>query len=138
MTTPTQLTVQPMQWTSIKDLRDVAPLSAHDTQLLLELREVLIKHDAVDRFGVTLIHKHFDLAENEDMVEFTDPETRTLIIRPLADASQLKMIETSWKFSRNDSGGTPLINCNTWCHDRCPNKADTSVDTRANAAGPWE
>ncbi|MGH9444140.1 MAG: hypothetical protein ACRD4Q_13765 [Candidatus Acidiferrales bacterium] len=74
----TQVVVQPMLWASTKDIEEVEPVSDKDADVLSELREVLVKHNAVDRFGIMLIHKHFDLAENEQMVEFTDLENRRL------------------------------------------------------------
>lgn len=100
----TQVVVQPMQWASTKDIEEVEPVSDKDAEIFRELREVLVKHNAVDRFGVTLIHKHFDLAENEQLVEFTDLEKRWLMIKPVSDSEALNTIETSWRFSTEPEG----------------------------------
>lgn len=107
----TQLVLQPMQWGSTKDIHDVEPMSDKDSEVLREVREVLLKHDALDRFGVTLIHKHFDLQENEQLVEFTDIDNRRLTIQPVSDSESLNTIETSWKFSKEPSGPQPLTVC---------------------------
>lgn len=38
---------------------DVEEFNPEDAALFLELREVLLRHGAVDRFGVALLHRHF-------------------------------------------------------------------------------
>lgn len=40
-------------------------LNSEGAACLAELREVLGKHDRLNRFGITLIHKHFELSEDE-------------------------------------------------------------------------
>lgn len=112
----TQVVVQPMQWASTRDIHDVEPISDKDAEVLSELREVLLKHNAVERFGVTLIHKHFDLAENEQLVEFTDVDNRRLTIQPVSENKRLTTIETSWKFSPGPSGKQPLTVCVFRCY----------------------
>jgi hypothetical protein len=111
-----QVVVQPMQWASTKDIHEVEPISDKDSEILHQLREVLVKHNAIDRFGVTLIHKHFDLQENEQLVEFTDVENRRLTIQPLADGEAINTIETSWKFSKETGGPHPLTVCVFRCY----------------------
>jgi hypothetical protein len=107
--------VQPVQWASLKDIHAVEPISEADADVLGQLREVLISNKATDRFGVMLIHKHFDLQENEQLVEFTDIESRRLTIRPVSDLEDIKTIETSWKFSADADG----MEVNTVCVSRC-------------------
>lgn len=94
-----QIVMQPMQWATIADVHDVKPLSADDAECLRDLREVLARHGALERFAVTLVHKHFDIAANEQMVEFTDIESRCLTIKPIAEQAGLATLETTWKFS---------------------------------------
>jgi hypothetical protein len=107
--------VHPMQWASTKDIQEVEPISDSDSEVLVQLREVLLKNNAIDRFGVTLIHKHFDLQENEELVEFTDIENRRLTIEPVSAGEGINTIETSWKFSKEAGGMQPL----TVCVQRC-------------------
>src|SRR5579863_719893 len=110
-----QVVVQPMQWAATKDIHEVEPVSDKDSAVLSEVRDVLLKHNALDRFGVMLIHKHFELAENEQLVEFTDEVNRRLTIQPVADGEGIKTIETSWKFSSESGGPKPLMVCVNRC-----------------------
>ena len=40
--------------------------SEKDAVCFKDIREVLIKHNALDRFGMCLIHKHFEMSEDEE------------------------------------------------------------------------
>ncbi|HYO90478.1 MAG TPA: hypothetical protein VEQ40_02535 [Pyrinomonadaceae bacterium] len=51
--------------------------------MVQELVQILKKYDALDRFGLTLLHEHLPLAEDEIMMETTDRAARTQIIRPV-------------------------------------------------------
>jgi hypothetical protein len=110
-----EVVLQPMQWASAKDIQEVEPISDKDSEVLRQLREVLLKNNAIDRFGVTLIHKHFDLQENEQLVEFTDIENRQLTIQPVSEGEGINTIETSWKFSAD----ARVMEVNTVCVLRC-------------------
>jgi hypothetical protein len=83
----------------LPDIDDVAPWGAADQQLFAELRAVLERHDAVSRFGITLLHKHFDVADDEVLLEVCDVENRTLTTRPRskAELSATTLIETNWR-----------------------------------------
>ena len=61
----------------LRDITEVIPLSEKDDELIQELVAVLRKHNALDRFGLTLLHQHFDIGDDEVMVESTDIEART-------------------------------------------------------------
>lgn len=108
----TQVVVQPMLWASTKDIAEVDPVTDKDADVLRDLHEVLMKHNAVDRFGIMLIHKHFDLAENEQMVEFTDVENRRLTLQPMLEGTVANTIQTSWKFpSDPDAPREAMADC---------------------------
>ncbi|RYG88609.1 MAG: hypothetical protein EON58_19865, partial [Alphaproteobacteria bacterium] len=66
-----------MQWASLPDISDVEALSPADHECLDAIRDVLIRHKALGRFGVHLAHRHFDVAADEVLVEYTDIEART-------------------------------------------------------------
>lgn len=84
-----------------KDIHEVEPRLESETAAFIELREVLVRHGLEQKYGLTLLHKHFDLAENEIMVEFTDLETRTLISKPTdADSvSESNIREVTWSLA---------------------------------------
>lgn len=71
-----------------------------DQPLFDEIRTVLEKHGALHRFGVTLLHKHFDVFDGERMVEVCDEEKRTLTLRPVTDplGEDETYVETNWRF----------------------------------------
>jgi hypothetical protein len=50
---------------------------------LEEIRLVLAKHGCLGRFGVALLHSHFDLEDGEMMLETTDLEKREHWVRPV-------------------------------------------------------
>jgi hypothetical protein len=83
----------------LPDIDEVTPLSDADQPCLAEIRAVLAKHDALQRFGVTLLHEHFEVAEEEILVETIDVETRTLTSRPekIAELGNYNSVETSWR-----------------------------------------
>jgi hypothetical protein len=64
-----QVVMQPLQWKTLKDIDEVRRIDDSDSECLEAIRKVLEKHDCLDRFGVTLLHSHFDVAEDEMMLE---------------------------------------------------------------------
>ena len=88
---------------NIKDINEVEPRSAKDDALFAELASVLKKHGALDRFGISLLHTHFDVSEDEIMMETNDPVTRTLIMEPLkkSELEGTEYSETSWHLGPN-------------------------------------
>lgn len=66
---------------SLPHIDHVRALHDDDMECLEELRSVLEKHDRLDRFGIALLHKHFDLQSNEILVEETDEEQRCQTVR---------------------------------------------------------
>jgi hypothetical protein len=95
---------------------DVAPYGPGDSSLFLELREVLIRHGAIDRFGITLLHKHFEIREDETLVESVDAEGRTLTIHPEPINENEKDegqggVATSWRFTANSNEPLERLVC---------------------------
>lgn len=107
--------MRPMQWNDLPDVAEVEPLSERDEPVLREIREVLLKHGAIDRFGLTLLHKHFELQGSEELVEEVDVERRTLVSRPMAKHEGGRAIDTAWRFDANAVGPLPTM----VCHKRC-------------------
>lgn len=94
---------------ALQDINEVEPLTDEDQETLQMVREVLRKRNAIDKFGVSLLHDHFDINEDEMLVETTDPVTRTQTIKPyrnkeLKEANILEdgYIQTNWRFDKND------------------------------------
>ncbi len=98
-----------MQFSQLPNIKDVSPLSDGDNMLMSELADVLRKHDAIDRFGITLMHSHFLVTDDEMLLETCDIEGRTLMIRPVpkSDLDGLDYVTTSWHLG----SGKPQMAC---------------------------
>lgn len=84
-----QLVIESMQWNALSHIADVQPIGDADAACLDDIRKALQKHGALQRFGVTLLHSHFELAEDETLLETTDLDRREQWVRPVK-ASFLK------------------------------------------------
>lgn len=104
------LTIRAVQWGLLHDLQGVAPLDAADLACMAELREVLARHGRLDRFALHLVHKHFELAPHEVMVEYNDPVAREQHLRvERRDARSLReAIPTTWLL---DAPAQPVVTC---------------------------
>jgi hypothetical protein len=95
------------------DIDDVKPLSDDDKQCFAELREVLERHGALQRFGVTLLHNHFPVYEGELLVEECDEEKRTLTLKPMkrAELNEGTLMQTNWRLDTEAS----MQGCVAYC-----------------------
>lgn len=75
--------MQALQWSRLNHIADVKPIDDSDAACLEEVRQILMKHGALSRFGVSLLHSHFDLSDDEIMMETTDLERREQLVRPV-------------------------------------------------------
>lgn len=100
-------------WSGLADINDVTPLAEHERACLADIRDVLERHGALDRFGVTLLHSHFPLADDEVLLESVDPDARLLETRVVKadDEAATTAIETSWRL--DDLTGQ--VRCETMC-----------------------
>lgn len=99
----------------LPDIDDVPPLSETDRPCFDELRAVLAKHGMLQRFGIALLHEHFEVADDEILVETIDVATRTLTSRPekITDLGAYASVETSWRLDDPDTA--PMARCTTTC-----------------------
>lgn len=106
------------QWNHLPDIHDVTPLNDHDRACLDAVRDVLAKFDCLDRFGVNLLHKHFEMAEDELLIEQVDEAGRRLVTKPvkldIVSGQMASAYETQWHWQRNGQGALALI-----CVARC-------------------
>ena len=86
-------------------------LSNSDNECIKDIVNVLKKHNCLDRFGLTLLHSHFDLEENEVLAETNNPICRTLLVEPIEknDLENFNYYETAWRF--DDGQPTPTCVC---------------------------
>lgn len=90
-------------------VEDVEPLNEKDQPLFTELYEVLKRHNALQRFGITLLHQRFEMAEDEVLLERTDKVNRRQLIEPvkISALEGKNPIETSWRLDT----GKPAMRC---------------------------
>jgi len=100
----------------LPDIDEVRPFGPDDKACFDELRAVLEKHEALQRFGITLLHQHFDIANNEVLVENIDRENRILVSRPVKTEGTGSAVETSWRL---DGKGKQKV-----CESKCNKSRD--------------
>ena len=106
-------------WNDLPDIENAEAFDQDDEACFAEIRSVLEKYKKQSKFGVTLLHKHFDISEGECLVEYTDVENRLLFTRVeqediLARDENRTIVETTWRFDK------PIVNlCNKVCTRRC-------------------
>lgn len=101
---------------NLSDIDDVERFNPdRDQPLFDDLKSVLAKHNALSRFGVCLLHRHFDVFEGEMLVEFCDADNRVLTTRPVRDEeiSGDSFIETNWRLDTGAVNQACIIKCMT-------------------------
>jgi hypothetical protein len=109
------IALKPMKWSELTHVDDVEPLGTSDEQVMEDIRNVLERHDALSRFGIFLVHKHFELAPDEYILETTDEdarEQRLSVVR--GDNPDENTIQTMWQFDKY--GETAVTQCVLRCH----------------------
>jgi hypothetical protein len=91
------------------DISEVKPLGPEDEELVADLHAVLKKHDALSRFGITLLHTHFPIASDEVILEETDVAARRQQMRPvqIGQIEGTRLTDTSWSLET----GHPVMRC---------------------------
>ncbi|SRR5258707_15735024 len=92
----TVLVTRPTQWAAIPDISETNPLTLKKRDCLREVRDVLSRYGCLDRFGVSLIHKHFEIGDAEALLETIDVDNRTLTVRPVKKDELGPSVETQW------------------------------------------
>jgi hypothetical protein len=110
----TPLVISAVQWSRLRDIDDVEPIHEGDTTCLADIRDVLKKHGKLERFGVALLHSHFELADDEILLESTNVDARRLVTEPVkeSDADQSN-IGTIWMLREGDHETM------SWCRQYC-------------------
>ena len=105
------LILETVQHSRLHDIDDIEPINQTDYDVLEEVRDVLKKHNYTDRFGVVLLHKHFDIADDEILMEVTDEEARTSIVTAQKSngSEKINSIETIWKFGAGINAVTECV-----------------------------
>lgn len=98
-----------MEIAQLPDISKVIPMGPADQPMVNDVIAVLKKHNALDRFGLTLLHQHFPVGADEVLVESTDVQSRAQLIETAkkGDVLGLPHTVTSWRLDT----GQPLAIC---------------------------
>lgn len=98
------MTTIAMAYRNLTDIDEVPPLTEADRECLSEIREVLKRHERLDRFGVMLLHTHFPILDDEVLLETCDVDQRrlTLEVAPKTVLQSREIVPTSWRL-RDDA-----------------------------------
>lgn len=109
-----KINLETVQWHALKNIDDVDPINEKDYQILEEMRQLLVKHGYTERFGVCLLHKHFELGDGEYAVEYSDSDARmsTVVAEKHDRQPEEGFIQTMWKFGNTIHAGTV---CQAFC-----------------------
>ena len=102
----------------LPNIEDVPPLSEDDFACLTDVRNVLMKHNRLSRFGVTLLHSHFPVGDNEMLMETCDPENRRLTIEPVSYSpgeTEKNSIPTNWRLDLPGDVPKTFMHCTQFC-----------------------
>ena len=102
--------MQALQWSTLPRIEHVSgDLDEDDVTCLTAVAAVLKKYGKEWRFGVNFLHSHFDLRDDEVLVETSDPRDQSLWVRPMprADVDIDNITVTAWCLA----DGTPQMAC---------------------------
>jgi hypothetical protein len=109
-----KLVLETIQHSKLTDIDEIEPINDLDYEVLEEIKSVFVKHKYVNRFGIILLHKHFDIAEDEVLMETTNEEERISTVKvEKALNSEQNTIGTMWKFGNDIIAATK---CVVRCH----------------------
>ncbi len=108
--------LEAVQWSSLVDVDDVKPVDDRDYMVLDEIRQVLAKHGSTERFGICLLHRHFDVATSEIAVEYTDTANRISTVRVEPHGPEGNYLQTMWRFGSSRES-VPVIFCVRRCNN---------------------
>jgi hypothetical protein len=107
------ITIQAMQWKPIIDIADTEGFGSQDAACFAEIRDVLSKYGLLDKYGMSLIHRHFEIDDDECLLEKIDVDTRTLCVAPVkkSELTPGTTTTTMWKLAEGAVAATVACQC---------------------------
>lgn len=86
---------------ALANFEEAEGLGSNDKEFIRDLVAVLERHGNLDRFGLCLLHDHFQLAQDEILVETNDSQERTLraSVEKIEESNHAKA--SQWRFLPN-------------------------------------
>jgi len=119
------------------DVENVGTLNENDLACLDELGQYLVSTDAFHRFGIWLLHKHFEPAEGEVFVERSLVGSRGTETAPIArpDGSADDLMPTSVRFDSATGSGVGVIGMEYAAPEDFGSISPLSADDETTLAG---
>lgn len=89
---------------NLNNINDVERRLESEAGFFTEVRELLKRHGLEKKYGLALLHKHFDLDDDEVLMEYTDLENRMLVSKATkrTEISFVNAIETVWSLDNDN------------------------------------
>jgi hypothetical protein len=123
------MSLAPEHHSSLPTFEQAVPLGDSDEAFVAELRHLLAKYDNLDRFGLALLHDHFDIAPDEILFETNNPQHRTLSLTTEKIASLPPYKATMWHL--NPSRGAVPQALQACAEDHCKGAAPQALQACA-------
>lgn len=110
------LVLESVQWSTLDHVDEIQPINEGDLAVLEEIRAVIDRHGYHNRFGIALLHKHFDVHDGEVALEETDEEARVSTVRVVEDdGDDANRIGTMWRFKKGTADPVSVTVCARQC-----------------------
>jgi hypothetical protein len=88
----------------LTDIHSVEHRLESEAGAFAEISAVLKKYGLERKYGISLMHKHFDLADDEVLIEYTDIDNRILTSKPVKRGEIVleTAIETQWSLDHDN------------------------------------
>ena len=108
------ITIQPFIWNELSHLTSETSIDETDEKCLEEVRSVLERYGRISKFGMALLHKHFEVHEGEVLVEYPDSKNRTLLTQAFTEeqTKSMNLMPTIWRFDGGTGYGCSYCNRN--------------------------
>jgi hypothetical protein len=106
----------PSEKLTLPHISQTKPLDATDLDCLAEVKAVLARYGKLEKFGVSLLHQHFNVGPDETLIEESDPVARTLMHRvvPTESLGDATVRDTQWHLA--SAVPTALAKCRDLWH----------------------
>ena len=94
-----------LAYTTLPTIEEAEELSDKDAACLQDVEVVLRKYGALDRFGICVLHKHFELEPDEILAELIDYEDRSMVTRPVKMSAlpEARVTQAIWRLDGVDA-----------------------------------
>lgn len=118
-----RMKIEAVQWSTLLHIDDIEPIGENDCPVLEAIRAIVVSEGMEHRFGICLLHRHFDLDEGEIVLERTSVEKRSSTTRVVLERDCPSAIQTVWSFSAEEGGVRCEMRCESvgmFHHDHVP------------------